>query len=133
MTKKILIATFISKKDEDEFLDYILENFNLTKKRVFKYENLADISQYIFTFYIKLPFDEKINIRSHFKSGVIIHKKRTTFYTINALNKIIELECDDMLGNINYKDHKIKWENYPDRIIMTNKNNLVFIDLKQVF
>jgi hypothetical protein len=133
MTKKILIATFINKKEKNEFLSYLLEEFEVPHNQVFIFNNLTDEDQFVLTFHIKLEIGERLEIRKFFKSAIIVHKKKTTFYTINALNKLIELEYELDKGNIDYKKYKINWNNYKNKIILTSNNNLVLIDLKRVF
>lgn len=133
MIKKILIAAFIYKNQLNKFLEQIKNDFGIDLDKVFIFENLSEETQYILTFYIELPIDERINIRKHFKNALIIHKKRKTFYTINALNNLIEEEHNLERGNINYKRWKIDWSKYEDKLIINSNNKLVLIPLKQFF
>jgi len=133
MNKKILIASFIDKEVLKEFLIYIQNTFEVDSDKVFIFENLQDESQYILTFFIELPLGEHINLRKHFKNALIVHKKKKTFYTINALNTLIETEFDLPKGNINYKQWKIDWSKYENQLIINSNNNLVLIDLKRFF
>jgi len=133
MTKKILIAAFVIKETKDDFLNYLLEEFEIPCSEVFIFENLNDETQLILTFHIDLDLGDRIEIKDFFKSAIIVHKKKNTFYTINALNRIIEMEHDLDKGNINYKEYKINWNNYKNKIALISNNNLVLIDLKRVF
>lgn len=133
MTKKILIAAFISRNKLEHFLKKIHTEFDVENDKVFIYENLEDDSQYIATFYIELNIDEKINLQIYFKNALIVHKKKKTFYTINALNKLIEREYNLEKGNIDYKKWKIDWSNFQNKIIINSNNKLVLIGLKRFF
>lgn len=66
-----------------------------------------------------------MDLKSVFRNTSLIHKKGTTFYTINALNKLIEREYDLMPGNVNYKDYSIDWEKYQDTFLLLQNDELV--------
>lgn len=133
MTKKLLIAAFISRNKLEPFLKKIYKEFDVESKRVFIYENLEDNSQYVTTFYISLNIGEKIFLQNYFKNALIVHKKNKTFYTINALNKLIEKEHNLDKGNIDYKNWKIDWSKFQNKIIVNSNNKLVLIGLKRFF
>ena len=67
-----------------------------------------------------------------FPNAVTIHKKGTTFYTINALNKLIDKKMGNQ-GNIDYKSVKIDWEEYQNKIIMLNGNDVGIFPIERVF
>jgi len=133
MTKKILIASFIFKDRMKWFLEFLKTEFNIPRNEVFVYENRDNDNQLLFTFYITLLNGEKIDVRNTFNSAIIVHKKKGVYYTINALNRIIELESEVELGNIDYKDIKINWEKYRNNLVLLADNNLILIPLKRVF
>jgi hypothetical protein len=133
MTKKILIAAFVYKNKLEQFLTQIYTEFDIDSDKVFLYENLENESQYIATFYIELNIGEKINLRKYFKNALIVHKKKKTFYTINALNKLIEKEHKLEKGNIDYKTWKIDWYKFQNKLIINSNNKLVLIGLKRFF
>lgn len=94
---------------------------------------IEDSSKYLLTFKLDIEKDEKLDVKKHFKNTLLVHKKGTTFYTINALNKLIEKDYD-LIGekNINYKEYKIDWDNYKDKLIIINKNDLEIIPLNRI-
>ena len=77
--------------------------------------------------------NQKVNIDSFFPTTIIVHKKGECFYTINALNLLIESLSDYESGNINYKDFKIDWDNYQNKIIIVKKGELKIMDIKRDF
>jgi hypothetical protein len=133
MTKKLLIAAFIYKNKLEQFLKHIYDEFDIEANKVFAFENLEDDSQFIFTFYLEVPIDERINLRDFFQNALIIHKKKKSFYTINALNSLIEKEHNLEKGNIDYKKWEIDWDKYQNKLIINSKNKLVLIGLKRFF
>tara|TARA_R110000796_G_scaffold40062_6_gene99412 strand:+ start:10168 stop:10569 length:402 start_codon:yes stop_codon:yes gene_type:complete len=133
MTKKILTIVFIENEDKDEVLQYIESTFKVDKNKVFKYQNLNEELQTILSFHITPIQGERVDIKKHFRNAVIVHKKKRTFYTINALNKLIEQDFPIAQGNINYKNCKIDWNNYQNKIILVNKGILNLIPIKRLF
>tara|TARA_R110000796_G_scaffold219934_1_gene336008 strand:+ start:30878 stop:31282 length:405 start_codon:yes stop_codon:yes gene_type:complete len=133
MNKKILLAAFIKKEELTPFLEYLDKTFEIDSNKTFIFENVQDETQYILTFFIELELEEHINLRKHFKNALIVHKKKKCFYTINALNKLIESEYNLDKGNINYKEWDIDWSKYENKLIINSSNNLVLIDLKRFF
>ena len=133
MIKKILIAAFIEKNKLEQFLQDLQEDFDVEQEKVFIFENLDDDSQYIATFYIELELGERIDLRKHFKNALIVHKKKKSFYTINALNSLIEQEFNLEKGNINYKRWKVDWSKFENKLIINSNNKLVLVPLKRFF
>jgi hypothetical protein len=133
MKKQILLATFILPERLTWFLNYLETKFNIKKEKVFCYKNLDDESKIILTFKIDIPDDKSLNLKKIFPSGITIHKKGNALYTINALNKIIELDNTELLGNINYKEIKIDWELYQNKLILIKGKDLYFFNISRVF
>jgi len=133
MNKKLLIAAFVNKTESGKFLKYIEEEFKIESSKTFKFEIEDDESQYLYTFYIELELGDKINLRDYFRNALIVHKKKASFYTINALNKLIEKEYNLESGNIDYKNYKIDWDKFKNNLILSGNNNLSIIHIKRVF
>ena len=131
MKKTILLAAFIFPERVDWFLNYLQTKFSITKNKVFCYKNLDDESKLIITF--KLVIDKPINLKFLFPSAVIIHKKGNAIYTINALNKLIQELFPESIGNIDNKTIKINWENYQDKMILLNGEELTILNINRVF
>lgn len=133
MNKTLLLATFIFPERLEWFLNYLETKFNIPKDKVFIFENLDDESKIIVTFKLVLKDGKKINLKKYFPNAIPIHKKGTAIYTINALNKLIEIESELEAGNIDYKSHKINWDDYQDRLILINNGELTIYKIKRVF
>lgn len=133
MEKTLLIASFIFPERIDWFLDYLKRKFEIKKEQVHCYQNLDDDSKVIFTFKLKIVNGNKINLKEMFPNAIPIHKKNSTFYTINALNKLIDSLNTELQGNIDYKTIKIDWEEYKDNMILTNGDSLNILKIKRLF
>lgn len=133
MNRKILVASFIYPSKLDWFLDILLSKFQIEKDKVFLFKNLNDDSKIITTFKLNLLNGEKIQLSDYFPNSTIIHKKGLAIYTINALNKLIELDDNLEEGNINHQTYQIDWNKYQNKMILMNNDNLVFIDIERIF
>lgn len=133
MKKTILLATFIFPERVEWFLSYLEAKFMITKDKVFCYENIDDEAKVIMTFKLSIPEDKPLNLKHSFPSAVPIHKKGNALYTINALNKIIEGMYPDSIGNIDKKTVKLNWEEYQNKLLLTNGDELSILNINRIF
>jgi hypothetical protein len=133
MNKTILLATFIFPERVDWFLNYLEARFNITKDKVFCYKNLDDESKHIITFKLIVQKDKPLNLKNLFPSAVTIHKKGNAIYTINALNKLIENLYPESIGNIDNKSIKIDWNEYQNKLILLNGEDLTIFNITRIF
>lgn len=133
MDKTITLASFIFPERVEWFLSYLEAKFKITKDKVFCYKNLDDESKLIITFRLVIQEGKRLNLKDLFPSAIPIHKKGNALYTINALNKLIESSNKDLVGNIDYKSIKVKWEDYQDKLILTNNDELMFFRINRIF
>jgi hypothetical protein len=127
--KVILLATFIDTSNLDKFLYKIYKNFGVKKKSVFFFD--TETEDLLLTYRIFLDLEQKINIRKDLPKTVQIHKKNETFFTINALNRLIEKEFNVDSGNVNYSSYNLDWDKYKDTIILIKNNDLDILKLKK--
>lgn len=125
MKNNLLLVTFLNSNTLESFLRFLYKKFGIKKRSVFAFKSLNDEDKIFVTFKIFLNEEEKMDLKSVFRNTSLIHKKGTTFYTINALNKLIEREYDLMPGNVNYKDYSIDWEKYQDTFLLLQNDELV--------
>ena len=133
MNKQILIASFIFQERVEWFLNHLHSKFNIPNDRVFCYKNLDDESKVIMTFKLEIPSGIYLNLKDNFPGALIIHKKGNALYTINALNKIIDETMIDFKGNIDYKDIKIDWESYQNKLMLIKGGELGIFTIERVF
>ena len=130
MQKKIiLVATFIKSEQLVGFLEKLKSKFGIYEKSVFIFETEND--DLILTYRIFLNIGEKINLRKELNKTIQIHKKGTTFFTINSLNKLIERDFNLPSGNVDYSNYQIEWEKYENTIITLRNNKLEILPIKK--
>jgi len=128
--KRKLLATFVPNDKIEWFLDLLEIKYSINNNNVFIFKNLDDdtcIMTYSFS------GDEFLNLNEFVYSTVIAHKKGDTIYTINALNKLIELESGITNGNIIHSNYKIDWNQYKAKLILIFNDKLIINDIKRIF
>lgn len=132
-TKIITLASFVDNDKVEGFSSYIFKRFRITKEKLFSYTSPQEKGKTILTFRLYLREGKKINTKSFFPTTIITHKKGECFYTINALNKLIEQESQSEEGNLNYRDYKIDWDKYQNKMLITKDKELSIIDINRNF
>lgn len=133
MDKTILLASFLFPERIEWFLTYLDEKFDIHRTKVFCYQNLDDESRVIVTFRLTLTDNKHLDLKNLFPNAIIIHKKGNALYTINALNKLIEQNLGDTIGNIDYKSYKIDWEKHQNQLILIDNKELKLLNIKRIF
>ena len=133
MKKNLLLVTFLNNETLEGFLRFLYKKFGIKKRSVFVFKSLDDEDKLFATFKIFLDEGEKLDLKTVFRNTTLIHKKGTTFYTINALNKLIESEYGLSYGNINYKEYTIDWNKYQDKFLLIQNDELVIKPIERLF
>jgi hypothetical protein len=63
------------------------------------------------------PYTDNIN---SFINTIILHKKEKTFFTINALNRLVDYHNNSI----------IQWNLYDNKLILIKEDKIHFIDIK---
>jgi len=130
MQKKIiLLATFVKPEYLEKFLNKLYKKFSIKKESVFVFDTEGD--DYLLTYRIFLNADQKIDIKKEFRKTIQVHKKGDTFFTINALNKLIERDFNLTSGNIDHKSYNIDWDQYLNKIILLKGGVLDILELEK--
>jgi hypothetical protein len=130
--KIITLASFVYTDKIESFINYLYKRFKIKEKNIFQYSFEED-NKRILTFMVKIEGDTKVDTNSFYPPTIIVHKKGECFYTINALNKLIEKITDSSLGNINYQNVKIDWDHYQNKMIIVKNDELKIIEIKKHF
>ena len=131
--KIITLASFVLNDKVESFKKYLQKRFRTPEDKIFIYTSEEEQDKQILTFRVYLKDGKKINTKSFFPTTIIVHKKGECFYTINALNKLIESEVGLEKGNINYKEHEIDWDKYQGKMLIVKNGNLVVMDINRNF
>jgi hypothetical protein len=131
-SKIITLASFVYIDKVDSFKKYLYNRFKIKEDKIFQY-SFDESDKKILTFMVKLKQEERIETNSFFPTTVIVHKKGECFYTINALNKLIEFTSDTDIGNLNYSEVKINWDNYQNKMIIVRGEELKIFTINKNF
>jgi hypothetical protein len=130
--KIITLASFVYLDKIDSFKKYLYNRFKILDKNIFQY-TFNEEDKKILTFMVKLNQGQRIDTNSFYPSTIIVHKKGECFYTINALNQLIEIISDTDSGNINHKNVKIDWDNYQNKILIIKNEELKILTINRDF
>lgn len=128
----ITLASFVYLDKVDSFKRYLYNRFKIKENSIFEYSYNEDDKK-ILTFIVNVREGEKVYTDSFYPPTIIVHKKGECFYTINALNKLIEKITDNKLGNINYRDVKIEWDDHQNKMMIIRNNELKILEISRVF
>jgi hypothetical protein len=119
LSKTILLASFIRRKDLEKSIQQLSTHENIYKNRIFVLRETQSKNKLILTYNIDVSDNDKINFDDYLRNTIAIHRKResNTLYTLNALNEVVKLENDQELN----KDFKINWESYRNCLLITSK------------
>lgn len=128
--KILLLASFLRPEYLDSFLNKIKKKFDIKKEQIFFFK--IEDGSYLLTYKVYVDFENKIDIKKELPKTIQIHKKGDTIFTINALNKLIEKESG-LNGNVNYKEYKINWDDYKNKMILLKNDNLEITNIERIF
>jgi len=128
--KTLLLASFISENEIPNFLEKIQKNFNVKKESIFFFK--TENAETFLTYKIYIDFERRINFKKELPKTIQIHKKLNTFFTINALNKLVEFKSG-LAGNVEHKEYKIDWQEFDNKIILIKNENLEIIPIERFF
>ena len=129
--KTLLLASFVNEDKLQEFLERIKKKFGIKHNYVFFFK--TEEGNFILTYKIRVDTDKKIDIRRELPKTIQVHKKGSTIFTINALNKLIELENGLSTGNINHKEYQLDWSKFTNKIILLKDEGVEITSIEQVF
>lgn len=129
--KTLLLASFISEDKIQGFLEKIKKKFGIKHNYVFFFK--TEGGDYILTYKIRVDEDRKIDIKKELPKTIQVHKKGSTIFTINALNRLIEKENNLSAGNINHKEYQLDWVKFENKIILLKGDGIEITTIEQVF
>ena len=131
--KIITLASFVLNDKVESFKKYLNKRFRTPDDKIFIYHSVDEPDKKIITFRVYLREGKKINTKSFFPTTIIVHKKGDCFYTINALNKLIESEVGGEVGNINYREHEIDWDTHQGKMLIVKDKELTIMNIERNF
>jgi hypothetical protein len=127
----VLLATFMPKNTTEWFLRFLKNKFNIKKENVYVYEIENNDFEYVITYNLKK--DGHINFKHYFENATPVNIKNGCIFSINALNKLIEIDSGLEKGNVDYQTYKIDWKKYKNKLLLLSKNNdLIIHNIKRI-
>jgi len=130
--KIITLASFVYLDKIDSFKKYLYNRFKINNNNIFQY-TFNEEDKKILTFMVRLNQGQRVDTSSFYPPTIIVHKKGECFYTINALNQLIENISDTDSGNINHQDVKIEWDNYQNKMLIIKNEELKILTINRDF
>lgn len=130
--KIITLASFVYLDKIESFKTYLEKRFKLKDSNIFQY-TFNEKDKKILTFIVRLKQGERVDTRSFYPPTIIVHKKGECFYTINALNKLIESISEGDVGNLNYHGVKINWEEHQNKMMIIKNEELKILNINRDF
>jgi hypothetical protein len=131
MKDNILLASFINKDKIEDFYKKLEKFYSISKDKTFLFL-MDNEDDYMITFKLVLGNEQKNEIKQKLRNTIQIHKKSECFYTINALNKVIETEYNLPQGNVDYKSYSIDWLKYQNKLLLVKEDKLIIKDIKKI-
>jgi len=125
--KGVIIGTFVAKNRILSFLEMLKYKFGVKLEKVFIYSINTNEKEYLVTF---KTFDKDRFIKK-LSGSTIMHVKNGCIFSINALNKLIEIKYD-ITKEIPYTEIEIDWDGYKDKLIILTNGNLNINDLSKI-
>ena len=112
-----LLCTFSNQRTLRKTVDTIVDAYDVIFNKIFVLEDVDSSSDLMCTYNIDKSIDN-----TQLDHTISLHRKKqtNTLYTINALNKTIEV-CNNGVLDTTYQ---VDWENYRDCILLTNDDGL---------
>jgi hypothetical protein len=130
--KIITLASFVYLDKIDSFKKYLYNRFKINNNNIFQY-TFNEEDKKIITFMVRLNQGQRVDTNSFYPPTIIVHKKGECFYTINALNQLIENISDTDNGNINHQDVIIDWDNYQNKMLIIKNEELKILTINRDF
>jgi hypothetical protein len=125
--KGVIIGTFVSKNKILSFLEELKNKFYINYDKIYVYSISSNDKEYLVTFktYDKDKFIKKLS------NSTIMHVKNNCIFSINALNKLIELNYD-FEKEKPYNEVEINWDEYKDSLIIITNGELKISKLSKI-
>jgi len=126
ITNSTIIGIFIKKNKVLSFLEMLEYKFKIDLSKVHVNEIDTNNFEYLVTFKVK----NKDNFIKKIKGCSVVHVKNGTIFSINALNKLIELENKN--SDTPNGEYVLDWNKYKDKLIITSNGELSISNLSKI-
>lgn len=123
MKKQQLLCTFTTSNSIRLTVDYIQTYYKVSNNKFFLYRSQEkEFSYNGGNFFIVYNIDDILKPEGLARNTIILHRKKqhNSFYTINALNKLIQNINNGVLD----KEFQIDWELYENKLLISIEGDL---------
>ena len=125
LSNAVLIGSFVPKNNILSFIEKIKNSLKIGFDKIFVYSIESNNNEYLVTFKSKNK-----NAIKDFSNSTILHVKNSCLFSINALNKLIEIINDNK--EVDNKDFKMNWDDYKDKLIILSSNELNIHNINKI-
>jgi hypothetical protein len=111
----------------EETLNIINSSYKLVFNKLYLLENIQDVNQLVLTYNITKDISRNSIPPA---STISVHRKKqtNTIYTINAINKLIEMKNNGVLD----KTYRIDWNELQNTVLVTAYGKLKIVNTKLI-
>lgn len=120
-----LLCTFTTVDLLDKTIDAVTDSYELIFNKIYLLENTDDANQLVLTYNVNKSFEPFAPPPA---STISVHRKKqtNTIYTINAINKLIEMKNGGKLD----KSFRIDWSELQNTVLVTAYGKLKRVNTK---
>lgn len=122
-SKRSIVGVYVQKPRILSFIETLRYKYKVKYKNIRIYELERNNKEYL----VSIKTYDKDRIAAELRCSVF-HIKHGCLFSINGLNKLIEKDC----GNKKDLDCQINWEDYTDKLIVTQADELSVSTIKKV-
>lgn len=125
MTKNLLIATFVKKREILLFLGRLQREFSIHPRNVFVFDVEGNDFEYLTTF----STTNKDAYLGKLEGSSVMHVKNKCIFSINALNKLIDsVNVEGIPAN----EFMIRWDDYKNKLIIVKHGELKILKINKI-
>lgn len=122
----ILIGTFVKKNKILSFIETLNNDFKIKTDKIFIHEIDSNKHEYLVTF---KTFD-KDKFMKELHNATVLHVKNNCLFSINALNKLIDMEKENSLLPNN--EFVVDWDKYKNKLIIITNGELSISNVSKI-
>ena len=127
---KVIWASFVPLSNKNWFLSYLNKKFKVDKINIEIYKIKENKFEYLIIF--PLHTGKDVDLKFLFNNIRPIHKKKGCIFSINGLNKYIEMQTGLEKGNIQYTDYKINWDEMKNKLLLSDGDDLHVYNVEKI-
>ena len=127
---KVIWASFVPLSNKNWFLSYLNKKFKVDKINIEIYKIKENKFEYLIIFPLHTMKD--VDLKFLFNNIRPIHKKKGCIFSINGLNKYIEMQTGLEKGNIQYTDYKINWDEMKNKLLLSDGDDLHVYNVEKI-